>query len=295
MKFQLFFLKKRKIVILFSLLFIFIACTKDKDPINVAIETEEPKDLPAVQLYDIIYGENERNSMDVFLPENRNSQTPVLILIHGGSWSSGDKSSMSLIASMFTQSYGIASICINYRFIPNYPLPSQMEDIQEVINKIVKQQPTWHISKENIYLLGVSAGAHLSLLYAYGYDTQNKIKGVISMCAPTHFELPEMIEEQNEWYWTITALTGNTYETNPESWQQASPYHFVNSSACSTILAHCQDDTIVPYSQAVMLKEKLEENNVTIQFFSYPQGGHTFDGVNLAELLEASKKMILNQ
>jgi acetyl esterase/lipase len=295
MKSQQFLIKKIKLLLFFSFFLFFVACNKDNDPINVSVESEEPRNLPAAQLQNIVYGENERNVMDVFLPENRNSKTPVLILIHGGSWSSGDKAAMNPVANMFSQNYGIASISINYRLIPNYTLPAQMEDIQGVVNKIIKEQPTWHISKENIYLFGVSAGAHLSLLYAYGYDVQDKIKGVISMCGPTNFVLPDMIEEHDDWNQVITELTGYSYEENPESWQQASPYYFVNSSTCSTILAHCEDDSVVPYSQAVMLNEKLEANGVETRFLSYPQGGHLFLGVNLSEILEASKEMILDK
>ncbi len=280
--------------ILCGLIF-FTNCHKNKDDIFVNIENAQPFPLSAVSLYDISYGDNSRNKMDIFLPENRNKNTPVLILVHGGSWYSGDKSSMHEVAEVFMQSQQMAVVCMNYRFIPDFSLPAQMEDIKKVIETIRTKQPEWHTSDNYFYLMGVSAGAHLSLLYSYGYDYYNVIKGVISLCGPTNFDLPELIEENPGWNLLISVLVGGTYEDSPDAWRTASPYYHVISTTCPTILAHCQNDSLVPYTQATMLYDKLLENNIATQFFSYPTGGHAFEGVDLTEILEASENMVLSK
>ena len=63
----------------------FIACNKD--------DTPDPGSATAETMMDVSYGTHAQQKMDIFLPANRTTvDTRVMILIHGGAWSSGDKS-----------------------------------------------------------------------------------------------------------------------------------------------------------------------------------------------------------
>ena len=43
-------------------------------------------------LKDISYGNHERHVFDLFIPEKAENKSGVILLIHGGGWSNGDKS-----------------------------------------------------------------------------------------------------------------------------------------------------------------------------------------------------------
>lgn len=78
-------MKKGALPIFILILSIFYACSSD-DGENIVLETTgvtELKNLP--------YGSDAQQTYDIYLPEDRNTETSTILLIHGGGWTSGDK------------------------------------------------------------------------------------------------------------------------------------------------------------------------------------------------------------
>ena len=58
---------------------------------------------------------------------------PVVILVHGGGWSSGDKTSgVDPLFAPFSRN-GVAWFSINYRLAPQHRYPAAVEDIETAI------------------------------------------------------------------------------------------------------------------------------------------------------------------
>lgn len=72
----------KRLLIAVTLLAFITGCTSTK---KIATNFTEEK------IMDVAYGSFPSNKMDVYLPTNRNAQTPFVILIHGGGWVLGDK------------------------------------------------------------------------------------------------------------------------------------------------------------------------------------------------------------
>ncbi|OYQ46506.1 hypothetical protein CHU92_01380 [Flavobacterium cyanobacteriorum] len=93
--------------------------------------------LPAEDLFNVAYGNENGQVMDVYLPEGRNSAiTKVFILVHGGGWSSGSKSDFNYAVPILKSAFpGYAIVNINYRLAtPESPaFPKQVQDIERVI------------------------------------------------------------------------------------------------------------------------------------------------------------------
>src|SRR5258708_2011603 len=72
--------------------------------------------LPGVVAHrDLQYGDgSEAQKLDIYLPEKVDGPLPLVIYIHGGGWSGGDKKFFPAQA-LVSQGYAVASI--NYRFI----------------------------------------------------------------------------------------------------------------------------------------------------------------------------------
>ena len=74
---------------------LFISCSSDDNVSDIVI-------VEATQFLNESYGNDSKQQYDIYLPEGRTDQTPTVILVHGGSWSGGDKSDES-IGNTFTQ------------------------------------------------------------------------------------------------------------------------------------------------------------------------------------------------
>ena len=75
-----------------------------------------PAALEGVQILrdlEYVQGGHERNRLDLYLPEKATRPLPVILWVHGGGWSKGDKSNGPAFR-FATKGYAVASM--NYRF-----------------------------------------------------------------------------------------------------------------------------------------------------------------------------------
>lgn len=235
------------------------------------------------QELNVPYGNNNHQKMDIYLPANRTSNTKTLILIHGGGWSSGDKSEMNSIKDLIRLDLpDVAVVNINYRLADanNKPYPMQIEDITSVIDYLKANKQKYSIS-EDFGLIGISAGGHLSLLWSYGFDHYNNIKMVCSIVGPTNLTDPNYLEDTNPYLQNILELFGS----NPEIsfLEEVSPLHQVTASAPPTILFYGGQDPLVPVTQGTDLENKLQSLNVINDFTLYPTAGHGWTGLELLD------------
>jgi acetyl esterase/lipase len=110
---------------------------------------------------DIFYTKNEDSlqSLDVYWNGNSKS-AGVLVFVHGGGWLSGDKKQYRKMAANLA-SNGITVVLINYRLSPKVKFPAHTEDVAAAIHWTSSFIDKYNGDKENIYLMGHSAGAHL--------------------------------------------------------------------------------------------------------------------------------------
>ncbi|MBL7886554.1 MAG: alpha/beta hydrolase [Flavobacterium sp.] len=250
------------IVVLISLTF---SCSSDTNS-SQATDFSQEKNL-----FNISYGTNNQQVFDLYLPANRNANTTkTLILIHGGGWTSGDKADMNYIVNIIKQylpNYAIANI--NYRLatIGNPAFPMQINDIESVIMKL--ENENYGIS-DQFGFIGVSAGAHLSLLYGYAHNPDVKI--VCSIVGPTDFNdvnytsNPFMVE-------LFQGVTGVNYAANPSYYNQISPVYRATANAQPTIMLYGNADPLIPTTQGQSLHNKLNQLGVYNEFYLY-NGGH---------------------
>ncbi|MCC6722621.1 MAG: alpha/beta hydrolase [Bacteroidia bacterium] len=119
--------------------------------------------------------------MDIYLPPNASSikKQPLLVMIHGGGYSSGDKGAWQNEAYTYSRS-GYICASLNYRLTQNggnqepqlrlYAVQCALEDIQNAIRFLKKNANTYFIDTTRIVVFGGSAGGGLSLTNAVEYD-----------------------------------------------------------------------------------------------------------------------------
>jgi acetyl esterase/lipase len=243
--------------------------------------------LAADTMFNVPYGTDPLQKMDIYLPKGRTASfTKVLFLIHGGSWSSGDKSDMlQFVDSLKRRMKDYAIVNVNYRlatFSGNNIFPTQENDIKAAVEYVNSKRSEYKISPKFV-MAGVSAGAHLALLQAYKYPSPVKIKAVVDMFGPS-----DMVAMYNDPAPLsppagIAILMNGTPTTNLALYQYSSPLLFVTTTTPPTIILHGGADPMVKPAQAIALRDKLTLNGVANQYIFYPTEGHGWYGANLAD------------
>ncbi len=246
------------------------------------------------QELNISYGNDTNQKFDLYLPAKRTENTKIMVLVHGGGWSSGDKSDMNLIKDLLRQDIPNMAIAnINYRLADedHPPYPMQIEDITSVINYLKDNKVKYSIS-ETLGFIGTSAGAHLSLLWSYAFDTNSNTNMVCSIVGPTNFTDPAYLNNTDP---DLQALI-DIYGLNPAIpfLEEISPLHQVTSDAPPTILFYGGQDPLIPTTQGTGMRDKLQNLGVTHEFTLYPDAGHGWVGLELIDTWTKLKLFINN-
>ena len=235
---------------------------------------------------DISYGEyGERNLLDIAFPNNKTQS--LVVFIHGGGWIGGSKANY---AEEFAKKYddGYVYAAINYRYASEeYHCDDILDDIQKAMLKIKDVCKGNGCTINKVAFFGHSAGGHLSLQYAYKMKDvcPFEVSFVSSLSGPTDLTDKKYITDTiigNTYYELMTYMTGiEINESNFDSYKEEllkhSPISYVDK-ACPTIICHGENDTVVPLSNALTLKEKLDATDIAHEFFLYGGGsGHALE------------------
>ncbi len=278
-KIYLMVLKSSKFLFI-SILFFLVSCSKDTDPMPT-----EP--LEATQFLDETYGSEVNQDYDIYLPENRTAETPVIIIVHGGFWSQGDKDDMNLLVAVArNKSAEFAIVNTNYRLatLTSNQHPAQVNDIQMLITELESKKEEYQISN-NYYFIGASAGAHLALLHAYKNDTNHHVKAVCSIVGPTDFTDPAYVDSGNVQFQLFgEVFLGDTFENNPSLYEDASPITHVDAQDAPTIMFYGGKDELIPVSQATRLEDKLTEAGIPVEYTLFPEEAHDLKNADFNEI-----------
>jgi acetyl esterase/lipase len=284
----------KKVILTIFISIVFFSCKKSTDN-NVAQPTSEKIEL------DVAYATSSpQQKMDVYLPANRSSTiTFPVIMIHGGSWSGGDKADFNndilTLKTLLGRDYAIFNI--NYRLANGTTvlIPQQISDIDAAMAFINSNAATYNINTNKFGVMGASAGGHLALLKSYRSNSDNKIKVVVDLFGPTdmtwmynNHPIPTLTQPI-----IVNAVSG-TPTSNATGYTNASPINFVIATAPPTIIFHGTIDPIVPISESDRLQARLQAAGVIRQYIVYTGESHGWGGTNLADTYNKAVTFIKN-
>nr|VDD43665.1 unnamed protein product [Brassica oleracea] len=110
----------------------------------------------------IVYGDQPRNRLDLYLPKNSNGgPKPVVAFVTGGAWIIGYKAWGSLLGQQLSER-DIIVACIDYRNFPQGSISDMVKDASSGISFICNHIAVYGGDPDRIYLMGQSAGAHIA-------------------------------------------------------------------------------------------------------------------------------------
>ncbi len=213
-----------------------------------------------------------------FYPSVIKGNRPIVIVIHGGSWASGDSQQLpELNSELARQGFHVASI--NYRLAPQYKNPAPTEDVKAAMDYLRMHSSKLNIDTTQFILLGRSAGAQIALLSAYKLHDPS-IKGVISFYGPADmvwgYSLPSnpLVMDSRK---VMEDFLGGTYEQVPQNYEASSPVHAADKNSPTTLMIHGQNDVLVAYEHSIRLSKKLTLVGVKHHLLTLPWATHGCD------------------
>ena len=221
------------------------------------------------------YAADKQNTLDLYLPANHSDESPVIVLLHGGAWVTGgneytDKTAKDL------RNRGFIVANVDYRYVSSSVHGNDLlADINKAVTFIQENSEKYNYKHDGYHMAGISAGAHLALLY--GYTSKKNIKSITSLCGPTRLDDVEMLTalENTDLLKSVEQLANASFTPGTKlqaSFTDMSPYAHVK--AIPTLLFHGDKDDIVPDAQSKFLYEVLTKKNFIAKFIPMPGKGH---------------------
>lgn len=211
------------------------------------------------------YGNNRRQSMDVYTPKASVQKIPV-VFVYGGAWRSGDKKNFIFVAQALT-SLGHPVIVPDYRRFPEVQFPDFIDDVADAISFVDRQKKLGLAKPFTEYILmGHSAGAHTAALLAADTSYLRKrgvkaqLKGLIGMAGPYDLPMndPEVFPVFNTSTPEKTKVTTNVRRGMPP-----------------TLLLHGLADARVEPFHTERFRDVLKQNGNDVTTRLYPGVNHT--------------------
>ncbi len=206
------------------------------------------------------------------------SLAPVVIVIHGGGWDSGNSEQVPELNSRLAQ-VGYNVVAANYRLAPEFKWPAQKEDILSLIAHLKENATEFKIDMSRYVLLGRSAGGQIASALAYS-SADPALRGLITFYPPTDMVFGYEVAEEHDLIESRQLLRdflgGNPYE-QMSNYVDASAVNKVSKHSCPTLLLHGRPDTLTWYKHSERLHARLKAAGISSAFILMDWAPHGFD------------------
>ena len=264
--------------------------TPTPSPIATSLPTHTPlpqpsPTLPYAQLIDNVpycTVDGDPLTMDLYFPKNTNQRpAPIVLNVHGGSWSAGDKKGNETsrdIPELVARGYIVAAV--NYRHAPAHKFPAQIQDIKCAVRFLRAHATLYHIDPNRIGAFGCSAGGHLVSMLGVadksaGYDDggeyanySSRVQAVVAMSAPTDLTLYDASRlDMLERVFGAKSMTDTILA-------KYSPINYITQNAPPFLIIGGDHDVVVPLRQSQELYIQFQAQSHNAQLVVVQNGDH---------------------
>ncbi|HEV3166818.1 MAG TPA: alpha/beta hydrolase [Isosphaeraceae bacterium] len=190
----------------------------------------------------------------------------ILICPGGGYWNLAWDLEGEEVAA-WLNSIGVTGIVLKYR-VPRrpgqpvpLPAPGPLQDAQRALSLVRSKATEWGIDPKRIGMVGFSAGGHLVLATATGFDKRmyEPIDDIDKVSCRPDF--------------AISAYAGYLVAKDTEV---LAPYIRIPAETPPVFLVHASDDRVSDVDNSVVMYEALKHAGVPAELHVYATGGHGF-------------------
>jgi acetyl esterase/lipase len=225
--------------------------------------------------------------LDVYLPADRPplGGRPAVVVIHGGGWRGGSKSTCRPLASRLAQR-GYVVFSVDYLLSrPGHPSwPENLADVRQAVRWVRGHAGDYGVDPARIAALGASAGGHLAALLGTvpaasadgrgAGDSGATVQAVIDFYGPA--DLVRLHDGPQAPTLALDLLIGAEPAAARRRYEAASPLRHVSPGDPPMLLIHGSDDRLVPPDQSQLLASALERAGVAHRLIVVAGARHGF-------------------
>lgn len=276
-------------------------------PVAAALKTSFPDGVSAS--FDLVYARLDGYrplTLDLYQPRASGTPLPLVVFIHGGSWTQGDARHAGTfpdfpaqLAALAARGYVVASV--NYRLSQEARFPAALQDVKAAIRWLRGRATDYNIDTTRVAAWGAAAGGQLAALAGTtcGVDRFEPEGDAARTDLPSN-----CVQAVIDWHGvsdlqTLAAdggkpATGKSDFTKGSSSPEAaylgcepaqcppglarltSPIGFISVMSPPFLIQHGAQDAVVPPEQSRKLQAALQKAGVPVELVIYPEAGHDF-------------------
>ena len=217
---------------------------------------------------------------------------PAAILVHGGGFDAGSRSTNVKPLFEPLAEAGIAWFSIDYRMAPEFRLPAANEDLQTAIQWVKANAATYHVDPSKVVIIGESAGGFL-VNYAGTHETpETKVAAVVDIYGPVDYARIAEQRRDHPDRFNMTSINGHMATGGsirflgaeaPDAaglkrLHEVSPLFAVHKGMPPFLCIHGTKDDQVPYEQSPMMCDAMKKAGVACELITVEGGGHGMGG-----------------
>ena len=197
---------------------------------------------------------SDKATLDLFRVDD-GQERPLVLLVHGGTWASGDKAGFAAKIVPWWLERGYVAAPVNFRLAskkgqsPVVKPRDQTQDVAAALAWLMKHADKYKIAKTGVVLMGYSSGAHLvallgtdeTILQAAGVD-ETQVAAAISLDVHA-YDVPYALELM---VGSVVAknipIIRHLFGTTETEQLQGSPIHFVGGWAAKALVISVDKD-----------------------------------------------------
>lgn len=225
---------------------------------------------------------NYKPSIKVFLPDSENVTGRTVLALPGGGYHGLAYHHEGYDWADFFNEQGIALAVLKYR-MPHGNKEVPFSDVEEALRVLKSKSEEWGVNRDDIGIMGSSAGGHLASTVATKLINENRpafqilFYPVITMDpAYTHMGSRNNLLGNN-----ISKETEELYSNEKQ----------ITKETPRALILFSDDDKVVPPDNGIQYYLGLKQHDIPASIYIYPSGGH---GWGIRDDFTYHEEMLLN-
>lgn len=234
---------------------------------------------------DILWVENvQEPTLEIYLPTKRNATGKAMVICPGGGYAGLAYDWEGTDIAKWLNAKGIAAFVLKYRLPKSKAIilghKAPLQDAQRAIRLVRHHSEKWNVRKNQIGIMGFSAGGHLASTLGTHYKAdKNALASAIDTLSarPDFMVLVYPVITMKSAY-THQGSRNNLLGSKPE--QELIDFYsnelHVDKNTPPTFIVHATDDDAVSVTNSLLFYQALEKEKIYSEMHIYPKGGHGF-------------------
>lgn len=215
--------------------------------------------------------------LDLYRPHVSAGSLPLVLVIHGGAWESGDQTQLPEV-NRYLAARGYAVAAIGYRLAPRHVFPAARDDVLAALEQLRARAGELGIDGDRVALYGRSAGGHLALVA--GYAPAARVRAVAALYPPTALRwghanpAPRRVLDSTG---VLERFLGGSPEVAGAAYDAATPMLLAGPHAPPTLLGHGTRDELASVIHSRRLADRLAALGRPHLLLELPWATHGFE------------------